>query len=253
MNKRIKFLVIQLAAIQAIFLVILLVASSYYLRSHKEKLANAISINAKNNIINNDLRRVTEDSFRISGKEFTAYRYENSKKKKLFLIPTSETKRTFLEKTNSSFFYGVIEKTLYYEKGSPIGTFTFIYSKYEYADFVFYLWLSLIVLSLPFFLLASKNVHKDIGRDLELEKEKFFGQSAKKWAHDIKQLTEPMKLELNSLKFETPEAQLLMRQSLNKIELLDQKLWSRIDRKVYIGPLRMEPETSPALTPYYSY
>ncbi len=218
MNRRLKFLIIQLAAIQAVFLVILLVGSSYYLRSHKEKLANAISINAKNNIINNDLRRVIEDSFRISGSEFIAYKYENSKRKKLFLMPTSETDRTFSEKRNNSYFYGVIEKTLYYEKGSPIGTFVFIYQKYEYGNFVFYLWLSLIVLSLPFFLLASKNVHKDIARDLELEKEKFFGQSAKKWAHDIKQLTEPMKLELNSIKFENPEAQILMRQSLNKIE-----------------------------------
>ena len=101
MNRRLKFLIIQLAAIQAVFLVILLVGSSYYLRNHKEKLANAISINAKNNIINNDLRRVIEDSFRISGSEFIAYKYENSKKKKLFLMPTSETDRTFSEKRNN--------------------------------------------------------------------------------------------------------------------------------------------------------
>lgn len=217
-NKRIHSLLIQLSLAQVIFLLVLFFASFQYLKINKKKLAHAISIVSKENIINNDLRTVMINSNLIAGDDFISYRYNSNGNNLSFINPSTVTHDEFNQKLSTSFFYESIEQTIQFSDDKRIGTFTFIYYKFEYLKYVSLFWFLLIVCSTPLAIRAIKRVNRDIELDVELAKERFFGKTAKKWVHDIKQLTEPIKSELEDLNIKDVDAKINIFQSINKID-----------------------------------
>lgn len=218
-KKRIHSVILQLSAIQGLFLIVLFFLSIHFLEINKEKIAEAVSMATRESLLNGDNRTAIIYSDQISKDDFVFYQYDKKGQDKLFTNPHNISTDEIKQFQEQSYQYGVISKKLRFGvNGAEIGTYTFVYDRFEYLKYVLVTWFVLTLFLIPFGLRAIRKVSEDIERDVELEKEKFFGESAKNWAHDIKQLTEPMRTILEGIQIKSSEERKILFQSLSKIE-----------------------------------
>ena len=230
LSENIKKLVLQLMVIQLIALFAIAFLFITFNHYSKQQLAKATATAVRNNILINDMRETILTTKRITEDHFFSVELFNDKNKSIFRMPTNVKRSTTDEVyRNKSYIYSYIEEDIYLNRKDKIqvGTLKFIYNRLEYLQYIVGLWIFFLIACIPFVAVARKKIEKNHQRDLELQESYIFGQSAKEWAHDLKNFSKIMDFELKKIKYSDEESKKIVVLSMKKIDKTVHKILGR--------------------------
>lgn len=197
-SKRITKLIFQLLGIQLFIFIIFTIISSYLLKIKKNKIAETVVLTSKNHLINENFRDIILTAKLIGKDDFVQIQFLDHTRIKHFKTPVKDP---FI----FPFLHITILKNIRHniKNKQHLASFVFIYNRFEYLNYILLFSIISIIFSIPFVMSSKKKIAEDVKRDIELEKKKFFSTLANNLVHDIKQLTEPMKIDIE--KNQSPE------------------------------------------------
>lgn len=180
---------IRFAVAAALLLAAFLGLSVIWNKSIKEELANQATTLIRRSLLLGDTRAVLQSLSGIRSDSFESITEFGADNKRIVTLPPSVAPKNYDDRNLfEQFLYGEIKTNLYLDEDAKVLTasLSFMYSRFELAQYALAIWaLVVVLLSFPF-LNAREKVSRELNREIELRNSLLIHDLVKKVRHNIR-------------------------------------------------------------------